>query len=128
MWCWTKRWRCSRRDAVTPATGLHFAFASTFTILVCQPGPVAFQRARISGGSRNEIEVRAAPVFGRPRGRSICLAIAFPKIFGSTSLAGRARRKSASVQTGLSGSVLAALFLGFRGIKPYLSLCWPFAN
>lgn len=37
---------------------------------VCQPGPVAFQRARVSGGKRKEISVRALPLFGRPRVKS----------------------------------------------------------
>ena len=35
-------------------------------IRVCQPGPVAFQRANVSGGKRIEIDVRALPDFGRP--------------------------------------------------------------
>jgi hypothetical protein len=41
--------------------------ASTSTILVCQPGPVAFQRARTSGGSRREIEVRVLHRFSGGR-------------------------------------------------------------
>ncbi len=40
---------------------------------VCQPGPLAFQRARVSGGSRSEISMRVLPVFGRPRGQAVDL-------------------------------------------------------
>ena len=36
-------------------------------IRVCQPGPVAFQRARVSGGSRREMEVRQLnPIIQNP--------------------------------------------------------------
>ena len=73
---------------------------------VCHPGPVAFQRARVSGGRRKEISVRALPVFGRPRDLSIRAAVAFPKISGSTSPALRARANVSFVQTGLSRSLV----------------------
>jgi len=99
----------------------YFARESLSTIRDCQPGPVAFQRARTSGGRRREIEVRGAALFGRPRGRSSLLAMALPKISGSTSRAGRARRNISSVHSGLSGSV--RVFLNFRlaFIAAYLS-------
>jgi hypothetical protein len=45
---------------------------------VCHPGPVAFHLARTSGGSRKEIEVLGASLFGRPRGRSSRFAMASP--------------------------------------------------
>lgn len=88
---------------------------------VCQPGPVAFHRARTSGGSLREIDVRGAALFGRPRGWSSRFASASPYISGSTSRAGRARRKSSTVHSGLSGS--SRYFFGFRldFITAYLS-------
>lgn len=72
---------------------------------VCQPGPVAFHLASTSGGRRSDIDVRGASDFGRPRGRSNLFARAAPNCSTSTSRAGRARRKSAAVHAGLSGSV-----------------------
>jgi len=78
-----------------------------------------FHRARISGGSRREMEVRTSADFGRPRGRSNLFAMALPKSSGRTSRAGRARRKSASVQGGLSGSVCARFRARFFFISPF---------
>src|SRR5258708_32553755 len=69
---------------------------------VCQPGPVAFQRANVSGGNRIEIDVRALPDFGRPRGFNILTADAAPKISGNTSRAFRARANVSFVYTGFS--------------------------
>jgi hypothetical protein len=77
------------------------AFDSVSAIRVCQPGPVAFQRANVSGGKRREINVRALPDFGRPRGFNIDAA---PKISGNTSRALRAREKVSFVHVGLSRS------------------------
>jgi hypothetical protein len=71
-----------------PPHGLHVnqtAFDNASAIRVCQPGPVAFQRANVSGGNRREIDVRALPDFGRPRGFNILAAVPAPKVSGSTS-------------------------------------------
>ena len=43
------------------------ALENASAIRVCQPGPVAFQRANVSGGNRIEIDVRALPDFGDRR-------------------------------------------------------------
>ncbi len=80
---------------------------------VCQPAPVAFQRAKVSGGNRIEIAVRAFPVFGRPRGFSILLATLAPKISGKASTAGRALEKVALVHSGFSTVFLLVLTLRF---------------
>lgn len=80
---------------------------------VCQPGPVAFHRAKVSGGTRREIDVRALPDFGRPRGFSIFAEVAVPKIFGRTSRAVRAREKLSLVQAGFSRSARSGLSLRF---------------
>lgn len=69
---------------------------------VCHPGPVAFQRASVSGGKRMEIDVRAVPDFGRPRGFSNRLAAGAPNTSGSTSLAGFAFANVAFVHCGFS--------------------------
>src|SRR5580692_1426690 len=44
------------------------ALLSASAMRVCQPGPVALHRNNVSGGSRREMDLRALPVFGRPRG------------------------------------------------------------
>jgi hypothetical protein len=80
---------------------------------VCQPGPVAFHRAKVSGGTRSEIDVRALPDFGRPRGLSIFAAVGAPKISGRTSRARRAREKVSLVQAGFSRSARSGLRLRF---------------
>jgi hypothetical protein len=49
------------------------------------------------------------------------LAIAAPKISGSASRAGRARRKSSAVHSGLSGSERYLFFFRFGAIAAYLS-------
>ena len=89
---------------------------------VCQPGPLAFQRASTSGGKRKEMGLLGASLFGRPRGRNSLLAIALPKISGSTSRAGRARRKSSAVHAGLSGSVRTRFVFRLVFIEAYFSL------
>ena len=80
---------------------------------VCHPGPVAFQRANVSGGNRIEIDVRALPDFGRPRGFNILVADAAPKISGNTSRALRARAKVSFVHAGFSRSAFWGLGLRF---------------
>ncbi len=80
---------------------------------VCQPGPVAFHRAKVSGGRRREMDVRALPDFGRPRGLSILAAACLPYISGNTSGALRARAKVSFVQTGFSRSARSGLRLRF---------------
>jgi hypothetical protein len=67
------------------------AFDNASAIRVCQLGPVAFHRANVSGGNLREIDVRALPDFGRPRGFNILAAVPALKISGNTSRALRAR-------------------------------------
>jgi hypothetical protein len=98
----------------------HIALSSTSAMRVCQPAPVAFQRASVSGGSRIEIAVRALPDFGRPRGLSIVLAMLAPRISGNTSAAGRALEKVAFVHSGFSW--IFRLVLGLRFIA--FGLAW----
>lgn len=98
---------------------LHIALSSTSAMRVCQPAPVAFQRASVSGGSRIEIAVRAFPDFGRPRGFSIALAMLAPRISGNTSAAGRALEKVAFVHSGFSW--IFRLVLGLRFIAFHLA-------
>lgn len=57
---------------------------------VCHPGPVAFQRASVSGGNRRLIATFESEDLGRPRGLSMFAAVRPPKIFGNASFAGRA--------------------------------------
>ena len=57
---------------------------------VCQPGPVAFQRASVAGDNLRLIATFDSGDFGRPRGLSIAAAVRAPKILGRTSFAGRA--------------------------------------
>src|SRR5467141_795435 len=101
---------------VRPPDGLHVnqtAFDNASAIRVCQPGPVAFQRANVSGGNRREIDVRALPDFGRPRGFNILAAVPAPKISGNTSRALRARAKVSFVHAGFSRSAFWGLGLRF---------------
>jgi hypothetical protein len=74
---------------------------------------VAFQRANVSGGNRREIDVRALPDFGRPRGFNILAAVAALKISGNTSRALRARAKVSFVHAGFSRSTFPGLGLRF---------------
>jgi hypothetical protein len=62
----------------------------TSAMRVCHPGPVAFQRANVSGGSRRLIATFESEDFGRPRGLSMAAAVRVPNNLGNTSLAGRA--------------------------------------
>jgi hypothetical protein len=101
---------------VRPPDDLHVnqtAFDNASAIRVCQPGPVAFQRANVSGGNRREIDVRALPDFGRPRGFNILAAVPVPKISGNTSRALRARAKVSFVHVGFSRSPFWGLGLRF---------------
>ncbi len=63
--------------------------------------------------------MRALPLLGRPRGRSILSAAASPKSSGKTSRAGRARRNVSLLQAGLSRPVRSGLRL--RLILLYLT-------
>jgi len=90
------------------------AFDNASAIRVCQPGPVAFQRANVSGGNRREINVRALPDFGLPRGFNILAAVPAAKIPGNTSRAMRARAKVSFVHAGFSRSAFWG-DLRFRG-------------
>jgi hypothetical protein len=68
-----------RYEYISVKAGLHVnqtAFDNASAICVCQPGPVALLRANVSGGNRREIDVRALPDFGRPRGFNILAAVA----------------------------------------------------
>jgi hypothetical protein len=99
-----------------PPDGLHVnqtAFDNASAIRVCQPGPVAFQRANVSGGNRREIDVRALPDFGRPRGFNILAAVPAPKISGNTSRALRVRAKVSVVHAGFSRSAFWGFDLRF---------------
>lgn len=97
------------------------AAASAAAMRVCQPGPLAFQRASVSGGMRRLIDTFASGDFGRPRGFNRRSAASFPMSFGNTSAAGRARLKSAAVHSGFSSSINSGLGLRFF-ITPYLSV------
>jgi hypothetical protein len=61
------------------------------------PGP---SNANVSGGNRIEIDVRALPDFGHPRGFNNFAADATPKISGNTSRALRARTTQTRRQSG----------------------------
>jgi hypothetical protein len=67
----------------------------------------------VSGGNRREIDVRALPDFGRPRGFNILAAVPAPKISGNTSRALRARAKVSFVHAGFSRSAFWGLGLRF---------------
>ena len=82
-------------------------------VRVGQPGPVALHRAKVSGGTRRETDVRTLPDFGRPRGLRIFAAVAAPKASGRTSYARRARENVSLVQAGFSRSARSGLRLRF---------------
>lgn len=94
---------------------------SAAAMRVCQPGPLAFQRASVSGAIRRLIDTFASGDFGRPRGFNNRAAAALPMSLGSTSAAGRARLKSAAVHSGISSSISSGLGLRFF-ITPSLSV------
>ncbi len=85
----------------------------TSAMRVCQPGPVAFQRASVSGGKRRLIATFDSRDFGRPRGLSMAAAVRAPKILGKTSLAGRAFAIIAMVHSGFSRLVFLGLVCFF---------------
>jgi hypothetical protein len=89
---------------------------------VCHPGPVAFQRANVSGGSRRLIATFESEDFGRPRGLSMAAAVRAPNNLGNTSLAGRASAIIAAVHSGFfRRAFLASDFDGFL-ISTHLAL------
>jgi len=53
------------RSAAPPKTRSD-SYWQRFRHAVCQPGPVALQRARVSGGRRREIDVRAFRTWAGP--------------------------------------------------------------
>ena len=102
---------------------------------VCQPGPVAFQRASVSGGNLKLIATFDSGDFGRPRGLSIAAAVRAPNIFGRTSFAGRALAIIAIVHSGFFrmvfldfGCFFIPLHLAFVGFTqtddPRLAVAW----
>ena len=72
-----------------------------FAMRVCQPGPVAFQRAKVSGANLKLIATFESADLGRPRGLSMAAAVLMPNISGKASLAGRAFAIIAAVHSGL---------------------------
>src|SRR3990172_1923137 len=97
---------CGARLATRPR---HLKLCGNYTdsrrilaIRVCQPGPVAFQRASVSGDSLRLMATFESGDLGRPRGLSMAAAVRVPKIFGRTSRAGRALASIAFVHSGLS--------------------------
>lgn len=80
------------------------AMVNAAAIRVCQPGPLAFHRASVSGGIRRLMDTFASGNFGRPLGLNNCVAATLPRISGKTSAAGRARLKSAEVSSRTSPS------------------------
>lgn len=100
---------------------------------VCQPGPVAFHRASVSGDNLRLIATFDFGDLGRPRGFSMVVAVRAPKILGKTSFAGRASAIISMVHSGLSrkaflelGRFFISLHLSFIGFTetddPRLSL------
>ena len=89
---------------------------------VCQPGPVAFHRASVSGDNLRLIATFDSGDLGRPRGLSMVAAVRAPKILGKTSFAGRASAIISMVHSGLSrkafldlGRFFISLHLSFIG-------------
>ena len=111
----TDSWREEglRATSRSQAAFLRIALSSASAIRVCHPGPVAFQRAKVSGGRRIEIDVRATPVFGRPRGLSIRLATGAPKISGRISVADFAFANVVFVHSGFSRALRSLVVLRF---------------
>jgi hypothetical protein len=89
------------------------ALSNASAIRVCHPGPVAFHLANVSGGRRIEIDVRAVPDFGRPRGFSSRLAAGALNNSGRTSLAGFAFANVALFHSGFSAIFRALTVLRF---------------
>lgn len=86
---------------------------SAAAMRVCHPLPVRFQCASTSASMRILICTLGLAKRGRPRGLRNSSATAWPNNSGSTSVAGRARAKSSSVNSGLSASIISgsALFI-----------------
>ena len=105
------------RQAALPATA-RFTYQSASS-RQCFGHPCLPARARglptrqCFRGNRIEIDVRALPDFGRPRGFNILAADAAPKISGNTSRALRARAKVSFVHAGFSRSAFSGLGLRF---------------
>lgn len=74
------------------------ALSSAFAMRVCQPGPVAFQRARMLLGIRSETAVFGSPTTGRPRLRSISSPIWRFAFAASGFLLASRRTRSQSVR------------------------------
>lgn len=72
------------------------------TMRVCQPGPVARQRASVCGGIRKETATFGLALFGLPRGRNNVSAERAPTRRGNTSAAGCALANVVRVQVGFS--------------------------
>src|SRR5450759_5283104 len=87
---------------------------------VCQPGPVAFHRASVSGDNLRLIATFDSGDLGRPRGFSMAAAVRAPNILGKTSFAGRALAIISMVHSGFSRMALSDLGCFF--ISPYLPL------
>src|SRR5450756_1942582 len=86
---------------------------------VCQPGPVAFHRASVSGDNLRLIATFDSGDLGRPRGFSMVAAVRASKILGKTSFAGRALAIISMVHFGLS--LMAFSDLGRFFISLHLS-------
>ena len=88
-------------------SGLGACRLSRSAMRVCQPGPEALQRSRVSGGRRSVVTALGGSLPGPRRlGLSISATNGGGKIFGSTSDAGRARLKSAALSSRTSPSSL----------------------
>jgi hypothetical protein len=108
--------RANWRALILRAAGLSALLDRTYTdsrrtlaIRVCQPGPVAFQRASVSGDNLMLIATFDSGDFGRPRGLSMVAAVRVAKIFGKTSFAGRALAIISICHSGLSRLVFSRL-------------------
>src|SRR6266446_9407982 len=100
----------ARGPSAPPKLGRNYTDSRrTLAIRVCQPGPVAFQRASVSGDSLRLMATFESGDLGRPRGLSIAAAVRVPKIFGRTSRAGRALASIALVHSGLLRLVFSGL-------------------
>jgi hypothetical protein len=108
--------RANRRALILRAVEFSALLIPTYTdsrrtlaMRVCQPGPVAFQRASVSGDNLRLIATFDSGDLGRPRGLSMVAAVRAPKIFGRTSFAGWALAIISMVHSGLSRLVVSGL-------------------
>lgn len=90
----------------------------TAAMRVCQPGPLAFQRANVSGSILRLMGTFAFGDFGRPRGLSMRAAALLPTILSSTSAAERKCLKSSAVSSRTSPSA------SVNGLRFAMSLCF----